>query len=147
MVKQELMNPEPSLLDFIIQEKLYLPRLKFVGIDDYAVSDIMNYIARQQDAVKTDQMVMYYANRKHNSDRCVNVSLKSTITDHDVVASVYGPIAELKELLEHNWLKKRQTGYIDLMFTSFCNPDSIDSHQEVITELKEFSKKHSGLEI
>lgn len=106
MVKQELMDPVPSLLDFIMKERLHLPRIRFV-----------------------------------------NVSLKSTITDHDVVVSVYGPIAELKELLEYNWLKKRQTGYIDLMFTSFCNPDPIDLHQEVITDLKEFSKKYSELEI
>ena len=133
MVKQELMDPVPSLLDFIMKERLHLPRIRFVGMNGYTLSDIMNYIDQQKDTVKTDQHV--------------NIHLKSTITDHDVVASVYGPIKELKELMEYNWLKKGQTGYIDLMFTSFCNPDPIDLHQEVITELKEFSKKYSELEI
>lgn len=149
MVKQELMIPVPDLLDFIVQERLHLPRIKFVEVDDYSVSYIMNLIIQQQDAPKTDQMVMYYANRKRDSDRNINLRLKSNFADPNVAyVNVFGPIAELKEVLGYHWIKKGQPGCTDLMFRSFCNPDPIDdSYLEIIAELKEFSKKHSGLEI
>lgn len=77
----------------------------------------------------------------------VEVDLRSSVnSDQDVVANVYRPIAELHELLKLNWLKKGQPGYIDLMFSSFCNPDLADDLRlEIVEELKELSKKYGGL--